>query len=165
MTDEIQQSAARDLLRRAAPLPRAPRPLPEHPLRVALLDLLAEAGTLTSTQAAARLGESSGLCSFHLRQLARHGLIEEAPHPGGRAKPWRLRWESDGVPPSAPAVLPFHEVLHLTPQECAELTASVRDLLTAFRDRVPAPDTTPTTVTVAPHAAPPEPRRSRPHRA
>jgi len=77
----------------ADPLPQPARqPLPDHPVRVALLDLLAEAGTLTSTEAAARLGHSSGLCSFHLRQLARHGLIEEAPHEGGRARPWQLRW-------------------------------------------------------------------------
>ncbi|MGW7414869.1 helix-turn-helix domain-containing protein [Streptomyces sp. NPDC054863] len=72
---------------------RARRLLPDHPVRVALLDLLAEVGTVTSTEAAARLGHSSGLCSFHLRQLARHGLIEEVPHTGGRARPWRLRWE------------------------------------------------------------------------
>lgn len=82
--------------------PRARQSLPEHPVRVALLDLLAEVGTVTSTQAAARLGHSSGLCSFHLRQLARHGLIEEAPHEGGRARPWQLRWEptepGDGSP-------------------------------------------------------------------
>ncbi|WP_030911200.1 winged helix-turn-helix domain-containing protein [Streptomyces sp. NRRL F-5126] len=82
------------------PLPRfapsAPRLLPDHPVRLALLDLLAERGTLTATQAARRLGHSSGLCSFHLRQLARYGLIEEAPHSGGRAKPWRLRWEDAG---------------------------------------------------------------------
>ncbi|WDT92699.1 helix-turn-helix transcriptional regulator [Streptomyces sp. SCSIO-PteL053] len=51
---------------------------------MALLDLLAETGTVTSTQAANRLGYSSGLCSFHLRQLAKHGLVEEAPHSGGR---------------------------------------------------------------------------------
>ncbi len=65
-------------------------------MRIALLDLLAEAGTVTSTEAAARLGYSSGLCSFHLRQLARYGLIEEAPHSGGRARPWQLRWASAG---------------------------------------------------------------------
>ncbi|MFE6056603.1 winged helix-turn-helix transcriptional regulator [Kitasatospora sp. NPDC056446] len=64
--------------------------LPEHAIRTALLELLAETGTLTSTEAAARLGHSSGLCSFHLRQLARHGLIEEAPARDGRARPWRL---------------------------------------------------------------------------
>ncbi|WP_436735704.1 helix-turn-helix domain-containing protein [Streptomyces sp. BBFR102] len=76
---------------------RARRLLPDHPVRVALLDLLAEHGTLTSTEAAARLGHSSGLCSFHLRQLARYGLIEEVPHRGGRARPWRLRWETPGA--------------------------------------------------------------------
>ncbi|WP_328381250.1 helix-turn-helix domain-containing protein [Streptomyces sp. NBC_00400] len=64
--------------------------LREHEVRTALLDLLAEVGAVTATEAAARLGYSSGLCSFHLRQLARHGHIEEAPHRGGRARPWRL---------------------------------------------------------------------------
>ncbi|MFJ3145370.1 helix-turn-helix domain-containing protein [Streptomyces halstedii] len=89
MSDENRQAASTDPLP-----PRARQQLPDHPVRVALLDLLAEVGTVTSTQAAARLGHSSGLCSFHLRQLARHGLIEEAPHSGGRARPWQLRWAS-----------------------------------------------------------------------
>ena len=88
----------------ALPTPGGPhRPsadaLPEHEVRRALLDLLAEVGTVTSTEAAGRLGYSSGLCSFHLRQLARYGLIEAAPQPDGRARPWRLRREA---PPSAP---------------------------------------------------------------
>lgn len=87
MSDENRQVPCVDPL-----LHRARARLPDHPVRVALLDLLAEVGTVTSTQAAARLGRSSGLCSFHLRQLARHGLIEEAPHDGGRARPWQLRW-------------------------------------------------------------------------
>ncbi|MFD5468572.1 winged helix-turn-helix domain-containing protein [Kitasatospora sp. NPDC127059] len=73
--------------------------LPEHAVRTALLELLAERGTLTSTEAAARLGLSSGLCSFHLRQLARYGLIEEAPATDGRARPWRL---PDSEPPALP---------------------------------------------------------------
>ncbi|MEV0368397.1 ArsR family transcriptional regulator [Streptomyces sp. NPDC050636] len=65
--------------------------LREHEVRTALLELLAEVGTVTATEAASRLGYSSGLCSFHLRQLARHGYLEEAPRSGGRARPWRLR--------------------------------------------------------------------------
>ncbi|WP_217558850.1 helix-turn-helix transcriptional regulator [Streptomyces sp. GbtcB6] len=89
MSDGNRQIAAAEALQ-----DRAHRLLPDHPVRIALLDLLAEAGTLTSTEAAARLGHSSGLCSFHLRQLARHGLIEEAPHKGGRVRPWRLRWDA-----------------------------------------------------------------------
>lgn len=75
--------------------------LAEHAVRTALLELLAELGTLTSTEAAARLGLSSGLCSFHLRQLARYGLIEEAPAGDGRARPWRLpRTEAQAEPPA-----------------------------------------------------------------
>jgi hypothetical protein len=61
-----------------------------HPLRVALLGLLARRATLTSTEAARELGESSGACSFHLRQLARYGHVEEVPGGHGRARPWRL---------------------------------------------------------------------------
>ena len=61
-----------------------------HPLRAALLDLLARRDTLTSTQAARELGESSGACSFHLRQLERYGQIEPVPDQPGRARPWRL---------------------------------------------------------------------------
>ncbi|MBZ4320437.1 ArsR/SmtB family transcription factor [Streptomyces huiliensis] len=94
---------------------RAPRSLPEHPVRIALLDLLAETGTLTSTEAAARLGHSSGLCSFHLRQLARHGLIEEVPDQGGRARPWRLRWGTPEQPGRA------------EPVECAALADEPAD--------------------------------------
>ncbi|MFD0117361.1 ArsR/SmtB family transcription factor [Streptomyces sp. NPDC058320] len=82
----------------------ARRPLPDHPVRIALLDLLAEVGTVTSTEAAARLGHSSGLCSFHLRQLARYGLIEEAPPTDGRARPWQLRWEADHLTDQAGGV-------------------------------------------------------------
>jgi hypothetical protein len=61
-----------------------------HPLRAALLELVRERGTLTSTEAAGLTGRSSGLCSFHLRQLARYGYLEEAPHARGRVRPWRL---------------------------------------------------------------------------
>jgi len=79
--------------------PRSTASLPDHPVRTALLELLAETGTITATEAAQRLGYSSGLCSFHLRQLARHGVIEEAPHRGrGRVRPWRLRTESTDHP-------------------------------------------------------------------
>ena len=45
---------------------------------------------ITATEAARQLGGSTGLYSFHLRQLARHGVIEEAPAPRGRVRPWRL---------------------------------------------------------------------------
>ncbi|WP_372345496.1 winged helix-turn-helix domain-containing protein [Streptomyces sp. KL116D] len=99
-----EESTENDPSTAAAPGPA--RRLPDHPVRIALLDLLAEAGTVTSTQAAARLGYSSGLCSFHLRRLAEHGPIEEAAHGGGRARPWRLRW--DDPAPVAARRRPLH---------------------------------------------------------
>ncbi len=61
-----------------------------HPRRVALLGLLRREGPQTATGAAALLpGESSGSCSYHLRQLARYGLVEEAPGGTGRQRFWR----------------------------------------------------------------------------
>lgn len=68
--------------------PRAMRAY-AHPVRLALIHLLRTRGPVTATQAAAALGESSGTCSFHLRQLARYGLVEEAGGGRGREKPWR----------------------------------------------------------------------------
>ena len=67
----------------------------EHPVRVALLDLLGSIPTVTSNEAARRLGLNSGLTSFHLRQLARAGAIEEAPAADKRARPWRLARHAD----------------------------------------------------------------------
>ena len=61
-----------------------------HPRRLRLLGLLRREGPLTATQAATLLvGESSGSCSYHFRQLAKYGLVEEAPGGTGRQRPWR----------------------------------------------------------------------------
>jgi predicted ArsR family transcriptional regulator len=68
--------------------PRAMRAY-AHPVRLALIGLLRRHGPMTATQAAARLGESSGTCSFHFRQLEKYGFCEEAGGGRGREKPWR----------------------------------------------------------------------------
>lgn len=60
-----------------------------HPTRLALVGLLRREGPKTATEAAAAIGESVASCSFHLRQLAKYGLIEEVEGAHGRAKPWR----------------------------------------------------------------------------
>lgn len=61
-----------------------------HPLRMAMLDLLLERGPATATQLAQALGESTGQTSYHLRQLHRHGFVEDDPsHGGGRERWWR----------------------------------------------------------------------------
>ncbi|BCK66943.1 hypothetical protein Srufu_008960 [Streptomyces libani subsp. rufus] len=143
--------------------------LREHEVRTALLDLLAEVGTVTATEAAARLGYSSGLCSFHLRQLARHGYLEEAPHSGGRARPWRLRQHSsaaDGpmdeqfgdlargledeswqrwltqreeAPPAWSHDEAFSAVAYLTPEEMSRVADVIRRALAPYQDREQRP--------------------------
>jgi predicted ArsR family transcriptional regulator len=61
-----------------------------HPVRWALIEALAMEGTATAARCAELLGESQANCSFHLRQLAKYGLVEEAESSDRRARPWRL---------------------------------------------------------------------------
>jgi predicted ArsR family transcriptional regulator len=83
--------------------PRSLRGL-AHPVRLALIGLLRREGPLTATQAGERLGESPASCSFHLRQLAKYGLVEEAGGGPGRRRPWRATAHSTSWPsvPSDP---------------------------------------------------------------
>jgi predicted ArsR family transcriptional regulator len=68
--------------------PRALRAV-AHPVRLALVGLLRREGPLTATRAGELLGESPASCSFHLRQLAKYGLVEEAGGGRGRERPWQ----------------------------------------------------------------------------
>ncbi|HLI43185.1 MAG TPA: winged helix-turn-helix domain-containing protein [Acidimicrobiales bacterium] len=61
-----------------------------HPVRLALLELLSLEGPMTATEAGERIGESPTTCSFHLRQLAKYGFVEEAGRGAGRRRPWKL---------------------------------------------------------------------------
>lgn len=61
-----------------------------HPLRIRMLATLRHDGPTTASQLAQRLGESSGSTSYHLRQLAAHGFVEDAPEHGkGRERWWK----------------------------------------------------------------------------
>jgi DNA-binding transcriptional ArsR family regulator len=60
-----------------------------HPVRIALLETLTLEGAMTATEVGELIGESPTTCSFHLRQLARYGLVEEAGGGKGRARPWK----------------------------------------------------------------------------
>jgi len=61
-----------------------------HPVRIAVLEALTTNGPLTATEAGDAIGASATTCSFHLRQLAKYGFVEEAGHGPGRRRPWRL---------------------------------------------------------------------------
>jgi predicted ArsR family transcriptional regulator len=93
--------------------------LEAHPVRAALLELIRREGVVTATDAARELGGSTGLYSFHLRQLARYGVIEEAPPPRGRVRPWRLAEPGAVRSPEQPGSGPVSD---------AELSAVARGL-------------------------------------
>lgn len=69
--------------------PRAMRAM-AHPLRIELIDLLGRIGPATAATCARRLGSTQALCSFHLRQLAKYGYVEEAESEDHRERPWKL---------------------------------------------------------------------------
>jgi DNA-binding transcriptional ArsR family regulator len=79
-----------------------------HPVRIALLEELVLGGALTATEIGERIGESPTTCSFHLRQLAKYGFVEEAGGGKGRARPWRLT--SIGISFAAPQDDPAAEI-------------------------------------------------------
>jgi DNA-binding transcriptional ArsR family regulator len=61
-----------------------------HPLRVAIIDVLSGYGPATASALAERLGESSGATSYHLRQLEKHGFVQEDTTRGsGRERWWQ----------------------------------------------------------------------------
>ena len=81
-----------------------------HPIRMKLVGLLRREGPHTATQAAEKVGESVPSCSFHLRQLAKYGLVERVPGIDAREKPWRATahftsWESDSDNPEHRAAI------------------------------------------------------------
>ena len=82
----------------ATALNDGPRELPDpktlraltHPVRLALLEALTLEGPLTATAAGELIGESPTTCSFHFRQLAKYGFVEEAGNGPGRQRPWKM---------------------------------------------------------------------------
>ncbi|WMX47139.1 winged helix-turn-helix domain-containing protein [Streptomyces roseicoloratus] len=145
-----------------------------HPTRMTLVGLLRSEGPFTATRAAELTGESVASCSYHLRILAKYGLVEQAPGGKGREKPWQAtarytEWpghsEDPAVAEAADALsgaameLNFQRVLravekrrtlprewqeaevfgdsllHLTPEELADLGRRMEELLRPYEDR------------------------------
>lgn len=73
-----------------------------HPLRVRLVGLLRADGPATATRLAERVGESSGVTSYHLRKLAEVGLVEEDEGRGTkRERWWRSAYDATHLSPAA----------------------------------------------------------------
>ena len=60
-----------------------------HPVRLNLLGFLMSAGPATASVCARAVGDSPSNSSYHLRVLARHGLVASIESEDGRERPWR----------------------------------------------------------------------------
>lgn len=62
-----------------------------HPARIAIVEHLGSTGAVvTATECAEMVGLSPSATSYHLRELAKYGLVEQAPSRGdGRERVWR----------------------------------------------------------------------------
>jgi predicted transcriptional regulator len=82
------EDTSRPEMRREVTDVRALRAL-AHPLRLALLNHLMSFGAQTASQCAEVVGSTASNCSYHLRSLARFGLVESVDPVDGRERPWR----------------------------------------------------------------------------
>jgi DNA-binding transcriptional ArsR family regulator len=77
-----------------------------HPARLTILEHLGNDGPATATECAEVVGLSPSATSYHLRALAKVGLVEEAPRRGdARERLWRavlqgytIQWDPDAKP-------------------------------------------------------------------
>ena len=60
-----------------------------HPVRLDVLSFLMSNGPATASDCARAVGDNPSNSSYHLRVLAKHGLVEPAPSEDGRERPWR----------------------------------------------------------------------------
>ncbi|MBW5485435.1 ArsR/SmtB family transcription factor [Streptomyces bambusae] len=115
-----------------------------HPLRIRLLAALRHEGPATASQLGERFGESSGSTSYHLRQLAAHGFVEDAPgHGKGRERWWRAAhdgtaFDEELIHDPDPAVrgaadVFMHEIAAIHAQETTTWLAGARDWPTEWR--------------------------------
>jgi DNA-binding transcriptional ArsR family regulator len=60
-----------------------------HPVRLDLLSYLMSEGPASASACARAVGDTPSNCSYHLRTLARHGLVEAVASADRRQRPWR----------------------------------------------------------------------------
>jgi len=93
------------MVRETAPI-RSPETLRAiaHPLRLRLYEALMAGGPATAAHLARDVPAAPGSLSYHLRQLAQHGFVEEAPElaADGRERMWRAvvggaHWEEEDL--------------------------------------------------------------------
>lgn len=102
-----------------------------HPLRSRLLAELRVHGAATATQLAAALETNTGATSYHLRQLAQVGLIEDTGEGTGRRRVWRA--VATGAAEASVGILDGEQ--SEDPDDLASADWLARDYLEHFTDR------------------------------
>lgn len=112
-----------------------------HPVRVKMLGMLRLDGPSTATRLAERLGLNTGATSYHLRQLAQHGFVEEDSERGDkRDRWWRAVHESTTAQPTRlPDDEESREAIGAYWQAVGY--AQLESLTAAFRERATLPRT------------------------
>lgn len=106
-----------------------------HPLRSRLLAELRVHGAATATELATALETNSGATSYHLRQLAEVGLIEDSGEGTGRRRVWRAV-AATGAPEASVGILDAGDAED--PDDLAAADWLARDYLEHFTDRAGA---------------------------
>jgi len=111
-----------------------------HPARLRMLGLLRLEGPATATSLARRLGLNTGATSYHLRQLAQHGFIEEdAGRGNGRERWWRAAHQSTVTDSSALSTPEEHETHGAYVQAVGILYAEQLQRAVERHDLLPSP--------------------------
>jgi DNA-binding transcriptional ArsR family regulator len=104
-----------------------------HPARIAIWVFLGLDGPATATECAAVALLSPSACSYHLRTLAKYGLVEEDPTAStdGRERPWRVKISAIAIDETdtSPAVREAGRML------AASAAASAEEIRESYRDR------------------------------
>jgi len=109
------------------------------PIRYRILTHLMAVGPRTASQCAQVVGATPSNCSYHLRELARYGLVERVPAgdaspPDGRERPWRpsVTGLTQEIPRNAAAdpvgALAHRQLLHVGIDDDAALAHAAVDL-------------------------------------
>ena len=108
--------------------PRAIKAL-AHPARIAVLDELFAGRDLTATECGELVGMSASAMSYHLRALAKWGLIERVESAAdGRERPWRAAgatWRVETPNSTAGSMAESMLALAITDRLSAEVTTWV----------------------------------------
>jgi DNA-binding transcriptional ArsR family regulator len=108
-----------------------------HPVRLDIINYLMASGPATASTCARAVNDTPSNCSYHLRTLAKVGLVDEVPSADGRERLWQALitgFETGGADPTAPSTRQEAQLIAVSVQRDQRLA---RDYL-ARRDRIPA---------------------------